>query len=56
MDHSGFKSGWATNDDSMRQHWGTSVILQVTQDNTNPTKKGAKGLDKPNGVHYNIFP
>jgi hypothetical protein len=36
-DRLGFKFGRAINDDSMRQHRGINVVLQVPRDNTNPT-------------------
>jgi hypothetical protein len=40
VNHPGFKFGWATNDDSMRQHQGIGVVLQVPRDSANPTKQG----------------
>jgi hypothetical protein len=55
-DRLGFKFGRAINDDNMRQHRGISVVLQVPRDNTNPTTQWIKDLDRPYGVHYDMFP
>lgn len=42
MDHRGFKSDRVTIDDGMRQHQGTSVVVQVPRDSANTTKNGFK--------------
>jgi hypothetical protein len=42
MDHPRFKSGQATSDNGMRQHWDNDVVLQDSRDSVNPIKKGLR--------------
>jgi hypothetical protein len=55
VDHQGFKSGRTTNDDGMRHIGATALYYKSLKNSTNPTKQGFKDLDRPHGVHYDMF-
>lgn len=40
MDHTGFKSSQATNEDGMHASPGNCVVLQVPRDSAKPIEKG----------------